>query len=353
MRNYDTRMKTVLTFVGRFRFYLACIIGIVVSVALAGTFFAIRTRSSEDLLVISYDSTRDYFDEIGSLLRAHGTCLVDSRHGGSLDQSRAVIRGLRADAVLLATPLEIENLAAKGLIVPDWKTQFPYGSSPFSAPIVFLVRAHNPKNIVDWTDLERPDVKVSTTHPDVSGAGRLAFLALYHSAARSGTPKIPEAFCRRVYSRADCLSMGAHAAANFFATTSQGDVLLTWENEARRATGMYGTNKLTVVFPPSTILGEPVAALINNHAQERHSGRCAMQLFDLMFSVDGQRSAARNYLRPRAAQVQQEFASQFPPVAFFTVEEAFGGWSNVMKIHFSPGGTVERVIPKKRLDSLP
>ena len=48
----------------------------------------------------------------------------------------------------------------------------------FEAP-AFLVRAGNPKNIKDWDDLVRADVKVIFPNPKTSGNARYTYLAAY------------------------------------------------------------------------------------------------------------------------------------------------------------------------------
>jgi ABC-type sulfate transport system substrate-binding protein len=47
--------------------------------------------------------------------------------------------------------------------------------------MLFLVRNGNPKNIKDWSDLTRPDVKVVVVNPKTGGNGRYAYLAAWGS----------------------------------------------------------------------------------------------------------------------------------------------------------------------------
>ena len=56
-----------------------------------------------------------------------------------------MIDGLQADIVTLALAYDIDAVAAKGLIAPDWQKRLPLNASPYTSTIVFLVRKGNPK----------------------------------------------------------------------------------------------------------------------------------------------------------------------------------------------------------------
>ena len=58
------------------------------------------------------------------------------------------------------------------LIPADWQSRFPNNASPYYSLPAFLVRAGNPKNIRDWSDLVREDVKV--VFPCCGGQGWFA-----------------------------------------------------------------------------------------------------------------------------------------------------------------------------------
>src|SRR2546427_2777400 len=55
--------------------------------------------------------------------------------------------------------------------------------------MLFLVRNGNPKNIKDWSDLIRPDVKVVVVNPKTGGNGRYAYLAAWGSVREKGDLK--------------------------------------------------------------------------------------------------------------------------------------------------------------------
>ena len=64
---------------------------------------------------------------------------------------------------------DIQVLHDKGKLIPaDWQARLPNRSSPWYSTMAFLVRKGNPKNIQDWSDLARPDVKLVFPNPKTS-----------------------------------------------------------------------------------------------------------------------------------------------------------------------------------------
>src|SRR5690349_15129759 len=126
-------------------------------------------NSEVKLLNVSYDPTRELYEEINLAFARHWqqqhdqTVRISQSHGGSGKQARAVIDGLPADVVTLALAGDIDAIAERGRMLPvNWEQRLPNNSAPYYSTIVFLVRAGNPKNIRDWGDLIRSDVKVIT-----------------------------------------------------------------------------------------------------------------------------------------------------------------------------------------------
>lgn len=156
---------------------------------------------------------------------------IETSHGGSGAQARAVIDGLDAQVVTLALASDIDAVAEKsGKIPPDWQGRLPHNSSPYTSTIVFLVRAGNPKGIADWGDLVKEDVQVITPNPRTSGGARWNYLAAWAWAEKNGQD--PKAFLHDLYAHVPVLDTGARGATTTFVQRGLGDVLLAWENEA-------------------------------------------------------------------------------------------------------------------------
>src|SRR5262245_39301185 len=78
------------------------------------------------LLNVSYDPTRELWRDINDHFipqykKTKGDNVsIKQSHGGSSTQARAVIDGLEADVVTLASVIDTEAIARKGLIAGDW-----------------------------------------------------------------------------------------------------------------------------------------------------------------------------------------------------------------------------------------
>ena len=101
---------------------------------------------------------------------------IQQSHGGSSKQALSVANGLAADVVTMNQTSDIDLLAQKGLIKPDWAKRLPDNAVPYTSVTVFLVRKGNPKQIKDWNDLAKDGVKIVLANPKTSGNGRYAFL---------------------------------------------------------------------------------------------------------------------------------------------------------------------------------
>src|SRR6187549_3520913 len=108
-------------------------------------------KKSIALLNVSYDPTREFYDEFNAAFIKHWKAkasedvVINLSNGGSGKQARSVIDGLQADVVTLALAYDIDAIAQKGnLVAKDWQTRLPNNSSPYTSTIVFLVRKGNP-----------------------------------------------------------------------------------------------------------------------------------------------------------------------------------------------------------------
>ncbi|GAA3329211.1 hypothetical protein GCM10020331_076350 [Ectobacillus funiculus] len=56
----------------------------------------------------------------------------------------------------------------------------------------------------------------------------------------------------------------------------------------------------------------------------------------------------KNFYRPRNEKVAAKYASQFPKVKLFTVDEVFGGWKKAQERHFNDGGVFDSIYQKNK-----
>lgn len=306
------------------------------------------------LLNVSYDPTRELYREANAAFIEQwrsehpdgtGDVEIEMSHGGSGRQARAVIDGLEADVVTLAVPYDIDQLAATGLIATDWRSRLPHNSAPYTSTIVFLVRSGNPKNIHDWSDLVREGVEVVTPNPKTSGGARWNYLAAwaYALSRPGGNGETARAFVTHLYGNVRVLDTGARASTTTFVQRGIGDVLITWENEAYLAIQEIGAGSVEIVTPSMSILAEPSVAWVDRNVEEHGTREIAEAYLRFLYTPEGQDIVARNHYRPSDPEALQRHASDFPAIPLVTVDETFGDWSEVHRVHFADGGVFDQI----------
>ncbi|HEY4975682.1 MAG TPA: sulfate ABC transporter substrate-binding protein [Steroidobacteraceae bacterium] len=304
------------------------------------------------LLNVSYDPTRELYDAVNKAFTAdwlattgeHVT--INQSHGGSGKQARAIIDGLEADVATLALAYDIIELNKKAQLIPaDWAQRLPNNSAPYTSTIVFLVRKGNPKNIRDWDDLIRPGVQVITPNPKSSGGARWNYLAAWGWALKQpgGDATTAKEFVRKLYKNVPVLDSGARGATVTFVDRGIGDVLLAWENEALLAKQQLGPDKLDIVLPSLSILAEPPVTVVDKVVDRRGTRKVAEAYLRFLYSKQGQEIIAKNFYRPRDAEITAKYASQFPTLKLVTIDDTFGGWEQAQATHFSDGGTFDQI----------
>jgi sulfate transport system substrate-binding protein len=313
-------------------------------------FHGAASRDAVTLLNVSYDPTRELFQEVNASFSAHWQRATGKRvdirmsHGGSGKQARSVIDGLEADVVTLALGYDIDALAKAGLVKAGWARRLPRQSSPYASTIVFLVRKGNPKGIRDWPDLARTGVAVITPNPKTSGGARWNYLAAWgYALSRPGaSAATAEQFVARILANVPVLDTGARGATTTFVERGIGDVYIAWENEALLVTRKLYPGRFELVVPSVTILAEPPVAVVDSIVDRRGTRRLAQTYLEFLYSPAGQRIVARHFFRPRSGG-----AGAFPEVRTFTIER-FGGWQKAHAEHFRDGGSFDRIMVRRR-----
>jgi sulfate transport system substrate-binding protein len=303
-----------------------------------------------NLLNVSYDPTRELYVDFNKAFatayqKETGKSVeIKQSHGGSGSQARSVIDGLQADVVTLALAYDIDAIAGKGLTAADWQKRLPQNSSPYTSTIVFLVRKGNPKGIKDWDDLLKPGVAVITPNPKTSGGARWNYLAAWGFAQKKyGSVDKAKDFVGKLYQQVPVLDTGARGATVTFVERGVGDVLLAWENEAYLALKEFGPEKFEIVAPPLSILAEPPVAIVDKVADKKGTRNVADAYLQYWYTKEGQEIAARNFYRPRDAEIAKKYENSFAKVELFTIDELFGGWTKAQKEHFADGGVFDQI----------
>jgi sulfate/thiosulfate transport system substrate-binding protein len=307
------------------------------------------------LLNVSYDPTRELYVEFNQAFARHWKARtgqdvsIKQSHGGSGKQARSVIDGLDADVVTLALAGDIDALHKNGNWIPqDWQKRLPHNSAPYTSTIVLVVRQGNPKGIRDWDDLVKSDVGVITPNPKTSGGARWNYLAAWEFARRKygGDAKARE-FMAKLYGNVPVLDTGARGSSITFAQRNQGDVFISWENEAYLLEKEF-RGKVEVVYPSVSILAEPPVALVDRNVDRKGTRAVAEEYLKFLYSEEGQDIAGQNFYRPAiSVKAQAKYAKHFPKLNLFTIEQAFGGWGKADKEHFADGGSFDQIYTRK------
>ncbi len=327
--------------------------------SITGCFGGSKRGSDDGVIEIvnaSYDPTRELYQEINAAFiedyqQKHGKAVkVTQSHGGSGSQARSVIDGLEADVVTLALAGDINAIAKKQLIRPDWEQHLPDNSAPYTSTIVFLVRDGNPKAIKDWDDLAKPGVKVITPNPKISGGARWNFLAAwgYVTLHKKGSDAEAQNLVGSIYRNVVKLDTGARGSAQTFIKNKLGDVFISWENEAILAQREVPNQKLAIIYPSASILAEPAVAVVAQYVDERGTRAVAEAYLRFLYTDAAQDIIGRNTYRPRNVEFLKKYAATLPTIPLFTIREVAGGWAEAQQRFFSDGGVFDQIYSLRK-----
>jgi sulfate/thiosulfate-binding protein len=320
---------------------VAALFALLIAVVVAGCGSSSSSSSSEGgkLDVVGYSTPESVYQEdlepaFEKTSAGKGVSFSNS-FGASGDQSRAVVAGQPASVVHFSQAGDIERLVEEGeLVSKDWEKQ-PYGGIATDSVVVLVVRKGNPKGIHSFDDLQSKDVGIVTPNPFSSGSARWNIMAVYGTAINEG--KSPEQALEAVKTVLEKTKAqpgsGGDALAAF--TQGEGDVLLSYENEAIKAE--KEGEEVEYIVPSSTIQIETPIAVTESAPEP-----AAKDFLEFLWSNEGQRIWAENGYRPVNPKLVD--AKQFPtPKDLFKISQ-FGGWGKVNEEFFdSETGSVAKI----------
>ncbi|HEY3018828.1 MAG TPA: sulfate ABC transporter substrate-binding protein [Solirubrobacteraceae bacterium] len=268
--------------------------------------------------LVAYSTPQVVYDEVIPAFQktsaGEGVAFKTS-YGPSGDQSRAVESGLRADVVTFSLEPDLDRLIKSGQVA-----QTAAGRWVTTSVVTFIVRKGNPKHIRTWDDLLKPGVQVVTPNPFTSGAAKWNLLAAYGA---KGLGFVRTLLTQHVKVQP---KSGREALQTF--TEGQGDVLLSYENEA--ITAQKKGQDVDYVIPGQTIkIENPIAVTSGAPA-------AAKAFLDYALSKPAQQVFASWGYRPVDRSVLAANKSRFPtPAGLFTIDKV-GGWSKVNDELFDP-----------------
>jgi sulfate/thiosulfate-binding protein len=255
--------------------------------------------------------------------------------GASGDQSRAVAAGQPASVVHFSQAGDMERLVEEGEIVAkNWEANKYHGIATDSV-VVILVRKGNPEGIKSFKDIEDKEVDVVTPNPFSSGSARWNIMAVYGSAIEEGDS--PDQALEAVKAVLEKTVAQPGSGRDAFSAFSQGegDVLLTYENEAIKAE--KEGEDVEYVIPSSTIQIETPIAVTKDAPEP-----AAEDFLNWLWSDAGQELWAENGYRPVNPKLVDP--KQFPtPQDLFEISK-FGGWGKVNDEFFDEeSGSVAKI----------
>ena len=315
-----------------------------------------QAKGPNELLNVSYDIARELYIKINEAFTADWQkktgqkVEVKQSHAGTSTQARAILEGLPADVVTFNQFLDVQVLHDKGKLIPaDWQKRLPNNSSPYYSLPAFLVRAGNPKNIKDWDDLVRPDVKSVFPNPKTSGNARYTYLGAYAFALSkfNGDQAKAQDFVKTFLANVPVFDTGGRGSTTTFVERNIGDVLITFEAEVNAVKREYGDKGYEIVIPSQSILAEFPVALIDRNVDRKGTRELATAYLNYLYSEEGQEIVASFANRVHHPAVIERHKASYPPVKLVTVEDVFGGWEKANKDHFGEGGILDKVFTKR------
>jgi sulfate/thiosulfate-binding protein len=326
------------------------------AIAIAAALLIIANRDgdrSSEILNVSYDPTRELYQEINQqfiakyLADTGKKLTIKQSHGGSARQARSIVNGIEADVVTLALSSDVDTLRKRGLIAEGWAKRLPHDSEPYTSTIVFVVRKDNPKEIKDWPDLVKSGVSVITPNPKTSGNGKLSFLAAWGSVIRrGGSEDQAREFLRRLYLNVPVLGTGARDSTTTFAEEKEGDVHLTWENEALRET-KESNGDLQIIYPPVSLRAEPAVAWVDRIVFRRRTLDYARAYLEFLFTDAAQEIFAKHGYRPINSAVLKKNADQLPDIELFPITLIARNWEDADAKYFGENGIFDLIYTPK------
>jgi sulfate transport system substrate-binding protein len=324
------------------------LLALILAVSLAGC-HSQGVSQSDTLRIGAYSVVREVFHD--GLIPAFAArwksktgrdVQFEESYNASGAQARSIASGFDADLTILSHEGDMETLVKAGKVEPGWNSGPDRGILTNSL-VVIGHRPGNPKQINDWPDLGRPGVGVLYPDPKTSGGARWNINAIYGAAllasreANKGQADL--AAVRDLMSRiqANVINMdqsGRQSMANF-AERQTGDAVVTYENEL--LLGSKEGKPIPYVIPPSTLLIESPAAIVDSSVDQHGNRALAKAFLEFLLSADGQRIFAEYGFRPVSAEVRASAGERPSPRKLFTMAD-LGGWAKVGEELYSSKG---------------
>ena len=312
---------------------------------------ALSASAQTEILNASYDISRELFADVNAAFipaykaSGGGDLVIKQSHAGSSRQARSILEGLKADVVTFNQVGDVQLLADNKLVAKDWTSKFANNSSPYYSVHSILVRKGNPKGIKDWSDLAKRGVSIVQVNPKTGGNGRYAVLAYYAAGLQSsgGDAKAARSLTKKILANVVVFESGGRTATSTFTEREIGDVLVTFEAETLALANAPGS-AFEVVTPSVSVLAEFPVAVVEKVAKKRGTEAVSKAYLEFLYTPQGQEIIAKNYYRPRNADIAARYSSKLTPVNTVEVAGTFGGWDKATADFFANGALVDVLL---------
>jgi sulfate transport system substrate-binding protein len=290
------------------------------------------------LTLVGYSVAREVNSDLITAFQAtpagEGVSFNES-YAASGEQSRAVEAGQKADYVVFSLEPDMTRLVDAGLVDEDWNAG-PTKGMVSDSVVVFITRERNPKGIRTWNDLAEDGVEVITPNPFTSGAAQWNIVAAYQSQIDQGaTPDEALAYVDALFANVPVQPASGREALQVF-DSGQGDVLLSYENEAIAA--QAAGDDIDYVVPDQNLLIENPAAVVKTG-----DVRAAQAYLDFVLSPAGQKILGEHGYRPVVKSVAAQF--DFPAPSDLSTIADLGGWAKVKSDFFDrENGAITKIF---------
>jgi sulfate/thiosulfate transport system substrate-binding protein len=300
---------------------------------------ACRPPQTPVLTFAAYSTPREAYGKIIPAFQAEWKAqhngqnvIFQESYGGSTSQAQNVIGGFEADVIALSLAPDVDEVKDAGLITRDWTAD--RGGMVSASIVAFDVRPGNPDRIANFADLGKSGVDVLTPDPASSGGARWNIVAAYGAALRGQVPgyTADEAGAQKlltdIFRNVRALDKTARDSIKNF-ESGNGDVAITYENEVFTAQKAGLPDEM--VIPPSTVLIENPAAVVDKYAEEHCVKDVADGFVEFLHSEEAQGLyKSVGFLRPAdVVAARAGDGAKFAPIEDLFTAADLGGWDQI------------------------
>lgn len=253
----------------------------------------------------------------------------NSSYAGSEVVTNQILQGTPADIAILSIERDAQRLAEGKAVTSDWHN-LPHRGIINKTPFVILVRKGNPKGIMDFPDLGKPDMKVIHPDPVSSGGAQWSILSIYgseleKSKLEKGQPDPARALqtLQAIWKNVISTPASAREARTQF-ETGYGDALITYELEGLLMKDAGAA--IDIVVPRATIFSEHPVVIIDRNMNDVK--RPSVEAFlRYLWTDEAQKAFVKYHFRSVTNEAFNDANPNFAKIEMpFTIER-FGGWA--------------------------